>query len=111
MLLRDFSRMKNQEASARRTFSLWIKQFGEARIFLQERKVFVVSGVIAILWPKLNGDLQIFHGRIGFPGKAIKRRHGVNHVVGLGRGLCARDPSLSAASSHRPRFINATPWV
>jgi hypothetical protein len=61
-----------------------VEKFGEARIFLEEGKIFVVAGVVAILGVQLDGDFQIGERGIGFAGEAIERRQGVVDVVGLG---------------------------
>lgn len=45
-----------------RTVSLGVEQFREARIFLQECEVLIVTGVIAILGAELDCDFQILHG-------------------------------------------------
>src|SRR5579863_2346840 len=52
--------------------SLRIQQFGEAGVFLQEREILVVSGVIAILRPQLDGELQLFEGSVRFASQAVE---------------------------------------
>jgi hypothetical protein len=37
--------------------------------------------VVAIFRAELNGNLEIGHGGIGFPGEAIKRSQGVMNMV------------------------------
>src|SRR6266478_9228149 len=66
---------------------LGIEQLGEARVFLEERKIFVVARVIAILRAQLDGDLQIGERGIGLAGEAIESGQRVVNVVGLGRGF------------------------
>ena len=66
---------------------LRIEQLGEARVFLEESKIFVVARVIAIFRAQLDGDLQIGQGGIGFASEAIQRRERVVNMVGLGRGF------------------------
>jgi len=45
-----------QRNSARRTVSLRVEQFSEARIFLQKCEIFVVARVIAIFRAELDGN-------------------------------------------------------
>ena len=74
--------------SARRTaVSLWVEQFGEARVFLQKREIFIVARVIAIFRAELDGNFQILHRRFRFAGKAIESGHGVNDVVRFRSGF------------------------
>ena len=44
-------------ARTRLPFAIGIQQFGKARILLQKREVFVISGVIPVFRPQLNRDL------------------------------------------------------
>ncbi len=64
-----------------------IKQLGEARIFLEERKVFVIASVVPVFRAQVDGDLQIGQRGIGFASEAIKRGQRVVNVVGLRRGF------------------------
>ena len=94
--------------SASRAVPIRVKEFGKSGIFLQEREVFIVAGVIAIFRTKLDGQFQIFHGRFGFSGQAIERGHGVDDVIRFGRQLAgaqqdARGPHPSAPCSSWPR--------
>jgi len=66
---------------------LRIEQLGEARVFLEEREIFIVARVITIFRAKLDGYLQIGEGGIGFAGETIERRQRVMDMVGLGRGF------------------------
>ncbi len=66
-----------------------IEQFGETRVFLKKGEIFVISCVIAIFRPKLDGNFQIFHGGIGFAGEAIKSRERIMNVVGFGGGFAS----------------------
>src|SRR6266849_923461 len=66
---------------------LRIEQLGEARVFLEERKILVVARVIAVFRAQLDGDLQIGQGGIGFAGEAIERGQRVVNMVGLGGGF------------------------
>jgi hypothetical protein len=43
--------VKKPRNSARRTVSLRVEQFREARIFLQKCEIFIIARVIAIFWP------------------------------------------------------------
>ena len=54
--------------SAGGTVFFGIEQFRKARVFLKEGEIFIVSRVIAIFWPELYGNFQIFHRGIGFAG-------------------------------------------
>ena len=63
---------------------LGIEKFGEARIFLEEGKILVIAGVIAILRVQLDGDFQIGQRGIGFAGEAVERGQRVVDVVRLG---------------------------
>src|SRR6266851_1341203 len=45
---------------------LRIEELGEARVFLEESKIFVVARVIAVFRAQLDGDFQIGEGGIGF---------------------------------------------
>src|SRR5271155_5205351 len=71
----------NTRNSARRTVSLRVQQFREARVFLQKSKIFVIARVIAIFRPQLYRHLQILHRGFRFAGQAIQSSHGVNNVV------------------------------
>jgi len=62
-----------------------IKQLGETRVFLEERKIFVVAGVVAVFRAQVNCHLQIGKRGIGFTGEAIERGQRVMNVVRLGR--------------------------
>ena len=73
--------------SARRTVSLRVEQFSEARVFLQKREIFIVARVIAIFRAELDGNFQILHRRFRFAGQAIESGHGVNDVVRFRRGF------------------------
>jgi len=53
--------VKKPSNSARRTVSLRVEQFREARIFLQKREIFIVARVIAIFRPQLYRNFQILH--------------------------------------------------
>src|SRR5690349_20984086 len=53
-----------------------IQQFGETRVFLQEREIFIVTRVIAIFRPEFDGNFQVFHGGIGLASQAIKSGEG-----------------------------------
>src|SRR6266481_2416081 len=66
---------------------LRIEQLGEARVFLEESKIFVVARMITILGAQLDGDLQVGESGIGFAGEAIQRGQRVMNVVGFGRGF------------------------
>ena len=72
-----------------------VEKFGEARIFLEEGKILVVAGVVAILGAQLNGDFKIGHGRIGFAGEAIERGEGVVNMVGFGRRFAGLDEAFA----------------
>src|SRR5690348_16287493 len=61
-----------------------IEQFGETRVFLEKREVFVVTRMVTIGGAKLDGDFQIGEGGIGFAGKAVQGGKGVDNVIGLG---------------------------
>ena len=50
---------KAQLALAGGAVFLRIEQLGEARVFLEESKIFVVARVIAVFGAQLNGDFQI----------------------------------------------------
>jgi hypothetical protein len=47
--------------SARRTVSLRVEQFREARILLQKREILIVARVITIFRTQLYGNFQILH--------------------------------------------------
>ena len=64
-----------------------IQQFSEARIFLKEGEVFIVTGVETVCRPEFDGNFEVGHGGISFAGKAIKGRKRVVHVICLGRKL------------------------
>src|SRR5260370_27072922 len=66
---------------------LWVEQLGEARVFLQESKIFVVARVIAVFRAQLDGDLEIGQGGIGFAGEAIERGQRVVNMIGLRGGF------------------------
>src|SRR5713101_6004177 len=66
---------------------LRIEELGEARVFLEESKIFVVARVIAVFRAQLDGDFEIGEGGIGFAGEAIEGGQRVVNMVGLGRGL------------------------
>src|SRR5712672_1840679 len=66
-----------------------IEQFGEAGIFLEESKIFVVARVVAVGAAQFDGDFQIGQRGIGFAGKAIERSQCVNNVIGFGRQLAS----------------------
>ena len=65
----------------------WVEEFGEARVFLQKSEILVVAGVIAIFASKVDSDLEIFEGGIGFAGQAVQSGERVMDVVGLWRGF------------------------
>ena len=65
---------------------LRIQQFSEARIFLEEGEVFIVTRVIAIFRFELNGYFQIGHRGVRFAGEAIESGEGVMNVIGFGGG-------------------------
>src|ERR1700722_14558681 len=65
---------------------LRIQQFSEARIFLEEGEVFIVTRVIAIFRFELNGYFQIGHGGVRFAGQAVESGEGVMNVIGFGCG-------------------------
>ena len=69
--------------SGARAVAIGVKKFRKPGILLEEGEVFVVACVITILRPKLYGQLQVFHCRLGFPRKAIKGRHSVDDVIGF----------------------------
>ena len=54
--VRGERRVHREEKLAGGAVFLRIEEFGEARIFLEEGKILVVAGVIAILSAQLNGD-------------------------------------------------------
>ena len=64
-----------------------IEEFGEARIFLEEGKIFVVARVVAIGAAKFDGDFQIGERGVGFASETIERGECVNNVIGFGREL------------------------
>jgi len=66
---------------------LRIEQLGEARVFLEESKIFIVARVITVFPAQLNGDFQIGQSRIGFAGEAIESGQRVVNVIGLRRGF------------------------
>jgi len=66
---------------------LWIEEFGEAWVFLEKGKILVVAGMEAVLGAQLDGDLEIGHRGISFPGKAIERGQRVVNVIRLRRGF------------------------
>src|SRR5580704_314110 len=73
--------VKKTRNSARRTVSLRVEQFREARIFLQKREILIVARVITIFRLQLYRHFQILHRRFRFASQAIQRSHGVNNVV------------------------------
>jgi hypothetical protein len=66
---------------------LRIEQLGEARVFLEESKIFIVAGVVPIFRAQLNRNLQIGQGRICLASEAIQSGQGVMNVVGFGSGF------------------------
>src|SRR5882724_2627522 len=74
---------------------LWIEQFGEAWVFLEEREIFIVARMIAIFRTQLNRHLQIGQRGISFAGEAIEGGQRVVNVVGLGRGFAGFVQALS----------------
>src|SRR5215469_9474175 len=48
---------RNARQLARVSFFFRIQQFGEARVFLKEGKILVVTGVVAVCRAEFNGDL------------------------------------------------------
>ncbi len=67
-----------------RTVFFGIEHLGEARVFLEEREIFVVPRVISIFGAELDSDLQIFHRGVGFTRKAVESGESVVNVVGFG---------------------------
>src|SRR5580700_10964977 len=51
----------DRDRSASRAILLRIEHLGEARVFLEKRKVFVVASVVAIFRAQLDRHLQILH--------------------------------------------------
>jgi len=78
------AKFEKRRDSAGVAFFLGIEELGEARVLLEEGKVFVVAGVEAIGGAKVNGDLEIGHGGIGLTGEAIESGESVVDVIGLG---------------------------
>jgi len=70
-----------------RAVAIGVKKFCKPGIFLEEGEIFVVARVITILRPELYSQLQVFHGRLGFPCKAIQSRHSIDDVIGFGGQL------------------------
>ena len=64
-----------------------VEQFGEARIFLQEREIFIVARVIAVRGAEFDCDLQIRKRGIGLAGEAIERGERVDNVIRFRRGF------------------------
>lgn len=58
-----------------------IQKLGKARIFLKKGEIFVIAGVITVFRTKLDSDLEIGHGGIGFAGQAVKSSERVMNMV------------------------------
>jgi len=71
-------------------FAFGIEQFGEAGIFLEKCKIFIIARVVAVFRAQLDRCFQILHRGFGFPGKTIQSGHGVKNKIGFGAILRAR---------------------
>src|SRR3984893_654156 len=94
---RASQRARPEPTSVGGTVLLRVEHLGEKRIFLEKGEVFVVACVIAVFRPELDGNLQVFHGGIGFAGKAVERGERGMDVVRLCSGfsrLVAAPPGL-----------------
>src|SRR4030095_6708738 len=83
-VIRDTPLDRDRDTTSIASILFRIEEFGEAGIFLEKCKIFVVAGVIAIGSAEIDGNFQIREGGVGFTGEAIERSEGVHDVIGFG---------------------------